>query len=55
MYFHIITRKKLNPCPISPASHVVIYSQLAICPVEMELFKDHPSTRGCLTALRNKP
>ena len=46
--------KQLHPCPISPASHAVIYSRLAACPVEMEPFKDHPSTRGCLTGLRNK-
>ena len=39
----------------SPASCVAIYSQLAACPVEMELFEDHPSTRGRLTGLRNKP
>ena len=29
--------------------------QLAACPVEMEPFKVHPSTRGHLTGLRNKP
>ena len=30
--------------PTSPASNVVTYSQLADCPVEIEPFKDHPST-----------
>ena len=45
----------VNPCPISPASHVVIYSQLVTFPGETEPFKDHPSTCGCLTGFRNKP
>ena len=45
----------LNPCPTSPAICVVIYSRLAACLGEMESFKDHLSTRGCLTKLRNKP
>ena len=40
--------KQLNPWSITPTSHVVIYSWLSICPREMEPFKDHPSTRGCL-------
>ena len=47
--------KQLHPCPTSLASCVVIYSRLAACPVEMEPFKDHPSTRGYLTSLRIKP
>ena len=47
--------KQLNPFPTSPASHVVIYSLLAACPVEMEPFYDHASTRGYLAGLRNKP
>ena len=38
-----------------PASRVAIYSRLAAYPLEMEPFKDHPSTRGRLTGLRNKP
>ena len=46
--------KQLNPWPNSPASCVVVYSQLAACPVEMEPFKDHPSTHGCLTGLTQK-
>ena len=47
--------KQLNPWPKSLASRVVNYSQLPACQGEMELFEDHPSTRGCLTSLRNKP
>ena len=35
-----------HPCPTSPASCVVIYSQLAACPVEMEPFKHHPTLMG---------
>ena len=47
--------KWLNPWPNSPASRVAIYGRLAAYPLEMEPFKDHPSTRGRLTGLRNKP
>ena len=47
--------KWLNPWANSPASRVAIYSRLAACALEMEPFKDHPSTRGRLTGLRNKP
>ena len=47
--------KQLNPWQNSSSSRVVNYNQLSACPWEMEEFKDHPSTRGCLTSLRNKP
>ena len=46
--------KQLNPWPNSSGSRVVNYSQLSVCQGEMEPFEDHPSTRGCLTSLRNK-
>ena len=39
----------------SKASRVAIYRWLAACSLEMEPFKGHPSTRGRLTGLRNKP
>ena len=45
--------KQLYPRPNPPASRVTIYSQLDDCSMEMEPFKDHSSTRGCLTGLRN--
>ena len=38
-----------------PNSYVVKYSQLSNCQGDMEPFEDDPSTRGCLTSLRNKP
>ena len=47
--------KQLNPWPNSSASCVVNYSWLSARQGEMEPLKDHPSTRGCLTSLRNKP
>ena len=46
--------KQLNPWPNSSASCVVNYSWLSACQGDMEPFKDHPSTHGCLTSLRNK-
>ena len=36
--------RHLNPLPTSPASCVVIYTQLSACPGEIEPFKDHPGT-----------
>ena len=50
--YHI---KQLNPWPNSSSSFVVIYNWLSACPTYMELFKDHTSTHGCLTSLKNKP
>ena len=47
--------KQLNPWLNSPARHVMIYNQLSACPGKMEPFKDHPSTSGHLTSLRNTP
>ena len=46
--------KQLNPWPNSSASHVVNYSQLSACQVDMQSFEGDPSTHGCLTSLRNK-
>ena len=48
-------KKQLNPWPNSSASWMVNYNQLSAYPGEMEPFEDHPSTRGHLTSLRNKP
>ena len=47
--------KQLNPWSFSLASRVVNYCQLSACQGEIEPFKDHLSTCGCLTNLRNKP
>ena len=47
--------KQLNPWPNSSASRVVNYSQLSACQGDMQPFEGYPSTRGCLTSLRNKP
>ena len=47
--------KQLNPWPNSPASHVVIYSWLSTCPVEIEPVKEDPRTCGHLTNLTNTP
>ena len=47
--------KVLNPWPNSSASCVLNYSWLSACQGEMEPFKDHLSTHGQLTNLRNKP
>ena len=41
--------------PNSPPSLVVIYSWQSAYPGEMEPVKDHLSSHGCLTKLRNKP
>ena len=40
---------------LEPTSSVVIDSQLSACQGEMEPLKDHPSTHGHLTTLKNKP
>ena len=50
--YHI---KQLNKQPTSSSSFVVIYSQLSVSPAYMEPFKDHTSTHGYLTSLKNKP
>ena len=34
---------------------VVIFSKVAACTSQPMAFNEHPSTRGRLTALRNKP
>ena len=49
--------KQQNLMPNSPAedSCVMNYSQLFAYQGEMEPFKEHPSTPGCLISLRNKP
>ena len=48
--------KQLNLLPTLPASCVVIYSWLFACPADMELFKDHLGTCGCLNKChKNKP
>ena len=47
--------KQLNPWQNSSASRVVNYSWMSACEGELELLEDHPSTRECLTSLRNKP
>ena len=47
--------KQLNSWPNSSASHMVNYNRLSPCPGEMEPFKQHLSTHGYLTSLRNKP
>ena len=47
--------KQLNLRPNLPTSCVVNYSRLSTYPEEMKLFKNHPSTHGCPTSLRNKP
>ena len=46
--------KQLSLWPNSSAILWLIYSWLSACQEEMEQFKDHPSTRGHLTSLRNK-
>ena len=49
-------RKQLNPMPNSSASRVVNYRWLTAYQGDMwQPFKGDPSTRGCLTGLRNKP
>ena len=48
-------KRQLNPWPNSSTSCVVNYSQLSACQEEIEMFKDHLSTRGHLTSLRKKP
>ena len=53
--FTFTYHKVLNPGPNSSASPVVNYSWLSACQREMEPFKDHLSTHGQLTNLRNKP
>ena len=50
--YHI---KQLNPWPTLSFSFVVIYNWLSACPAYIEPFKDHTSTHGCLTSLKNKP
>ena len=47
--------KQLKTWPNLSASNAMNYSRLSACQAKMELFKDHPSTRGCLTSFRNKP
>ena len=47
--------KQLNPWPISSTSHVVISSKVVACTSQPVAFNGHPSTRGRLTGLRNKP
>ena len=47
--------KQLNAWPNPSASCMANYSWLSAFRGEKEPFKDHPSTCGCLTSLRNKP
>ena len=47
--------KQLNLWPNSSASYLKNYSWPSVCPGEMEPVKDHLSTCGYLTSLRNKP
>ena len=47
--------KQLNPWPSSPASHLVIYSWLPTCPVEIEPDKNDPRTCGHPTNFINMP
>ena len=48
-------KKQLNLWSSTSASCVENHSSLYAYPREMELFKDYPSTRRCLTSLRSKP
>ena len=45
-----ISHKPLNPWPNSPASHMMIYSQLSAFQGQIEPFKDRLSTNRCLTS-----
>ena len=47
--------KQLNPWPSSPDSHVMIYSWLSTCPVEIEPVKEDPRTCEHPTNLTNMP
>ena len=52
--FTYISHKAVNPWPILSASQVVNYSWLSVSQGEMELFEEHPSTRGHLTSLKKQ-
>ena len=47
--------KQVDPWPNSSASRVMNCHWHSACPEEMEPFKEHPSTCGCLITLKNKP
>ena len=55
IFTSIYHTKQLNPWPNSLSSSVVNYTQFSACQGDLEPFEDHPSTRGYLTSLRNKP
>ena len=46
--------QNVNPRPIS-LSQGVILSKMAVCTSQPVAFSGHPSTRGCLTGLRDNP
>ena len=46
---------QLNPWLNSSVSHVVNITVAYLSPGKTKPFKDHPSTHGHLTSLRNKP
>ena len=45
----------LNSWPISSTSRVMIFSRVIACTSQPVAFNGHPSIRGRLTGLRNKP
>ena len=45
----------LNQWPITSTSRMVVSSRVVACISQPVAFNGDPSTRGCLTGLRNKP
>ena len=52
---HITESSQIHCQTHQPVMSVIHYSWLSVCPGEIEPYKDHPSTYGHLTSLRNKP